>query len=230
MFEKSVIAVGALLLASVPVQSQFRNWENEIRVRGGIATPDGGGDYFDEKEFDFTGSAEDLEDAFFGVDYRRQLAGPLSLLVSLDGWQGTDRTQYREFEDTNGFPIRQEVALEVTAFTVGLQARLAPPRSPIVPYVGVGGGLYGYTLEEAGEFIDFSGEELEIFSGFFEDTGTGTGWYAQAGVEFGFGSGLTIFVEGRWTEADAELGGDFDGFGTLELSNRQIGGGVGFRF
>lgn len=230
MKPNTITTVALALLVVSPVAAQFRTWENEVRVRGGVLTPDGGGDYWDEKELDFTGEAADLEDAFFGVDYRRTLNSQLSLLFSIDGWEGSDPTRYRDFVDQDGFPIRHLQTLEVTSATVGLVVRLAPPRSPVVPYLGVGGGMYGWRLEEAGDFIDFTGPELEVFSGFFEDTGTAFGWYGLAGVEFGFGSGLTVFVEGKWNQADADLGGDFEGFGSLELSNRQLGAGVGFRF
>lgn len=230
MSRMMMIAIVAAALAS-PLSAQFRTWDQELRIRGGLFTPDGGSDYWDGREVDFSGDAGDLEDAFFGVDYRHTLAGgPTSLMFSVDSYEGEDVASYLDFVDQDGFPIRHRVSLEVSSVTLAWTARLAPPRSPLVPYVGVGGGIYSWSLEEVGDFIDFGAAEPEVFGGGFGDEGTTLGWYLVGGLDVTFGSGLSFFAEGRWSDASDELGGDFDGFGDLELSGLQVGGGVGWKF
>lgn len=224
------LILAAVVLLAVPAGAQFRDWNHELRVRSGLFAPEGGPDYWEEKEQDFTGDVDDLEDGYFGVDYRYAFNPVMGLMVSVDGYESSDYTEYLDFEDQAGFGIEHLQTFEVSSVTAGFVLRLGSPRSPVVPYIGAGGGFYTWRLEESGEFIDFDSNSLEIFEGTFYDEGTAPGWYAVAGLDVSFGSGFSFFAEARKTEASDELGDDFEGFGDLDLSGLQVGGGIGWKF
>ena len=49
-------------------------------------------------------------------------------------------------------------------------------------------------------------------------------------MEIPLSNGLSIFAEGRWLRADDELDEDFEDFGTLDLSGRDMRAGIAWRF
>ena len=228
-------ALLACLAAALPAEAQRYRHERygdqqSVRLRLGLFTPDGDSDFFEETELDFTGEAQEFEDAVAGIDYVYQMNRNLGLMLSADHFEGQQDQSYRDFEDNRGNRISHTSTLEISPLTVGLVVRLAPERSPVVPYVGAGGGIYAWRYEESGDFIDFGGSTLPVFSDTLEEEGTVLGYYLLAGVEVPISNYFSIIAEGRWDRADDELGGDFEDLGTLDLSGRRVMGGVAWRF
>jgi hypothetical protein len=215
-----------LLGVAAPAAAQ----DQAFRLRLGLFTPDGDGEFFAQAERDFTGSAGDFEDAVGGIDYQHRLGrGRVSLLVSADLFEGQTDRSYRDFVDDRGDEIVHTATLEVIPLTAGVKVDLAPERAPVIPYVGVGGGLYNYRYEESGDFIDFN--DFEVFSETFVAEGGVLGYYALAGIEVPIGPWFAFFAEGRWDRAEEDdLGDDFEGLGTLDLSGRRIMGGFAWAF
>ncbi len=204
--------------------------DNSVRLRLGLFTPDGKGDYFRDTRVDFTGDAKDLEDAVGGVDYELRLAHNLGLLISTDFFEGRNDQSYRDFEDNRGHNITHTTTLDITPVTAGLVVHLAPEGAPIVPYVGAGGGVYAWRLREKGDFIDFGDPNLTVFHDKLEADGAALGYYLQAGLDVPVSPYFSIFGEARWDRADDKLNRDFDGFGTIDLSGRRVMGGVAWHF
>ncbi len=232
----TILALGLVLLA-VPSWAQYQRpyrggsgQRNIFRVQGGVFTPDGDEDYFRDKELEFTGDADDFEDFSFGVDYLRLLSGRLALTSSANVFSGETDQSYLDFVDDFGLSITHSATLDTASFTLGMLFYLAARNSVVVPYVGIGGGLYTWRLEESGDFIDFSLVTPEIISDTFESEGEAFGYYYQVGLDIPLSSTLSVFAEGRWHEADDKLDEDFDGFGTLDLGGQEIRAGVAWRF
>jgi hypothetical protein len=204
--------------------------DNEIRLRLGVFTPRGDGDYFLDKKDDFTGDAQGLEDATYSVEWLRNVAPALDLSIGAGGYEGAQTQRYRDFTDNRGNSIFHDTTLEVQQFELGLQLRLAPRDAPIVPYLAAGGGWYAYTLTESGEFIDFTPPPATIFDDEFIAEGDALGYYLAAGLKARLGRDWGLFAEARWRKADDELSGDFSEFGTLDLSGREISAGVSWHF
>lgn len=205
--------------------------DHSVRLRLGLFTPEGEGQYFEGKKLDFTGDADDFEDVAGGIDYMYHAGSRFRFVLSGDVFEGQTDQRYLDFEDNFGNPIEHTTTLEITSVTAGLQVPLAPRGAAVVPYIGAGGGVYTYRLEERGEFIDFGGN-LEIFPATLEAEGSVLGYYLLAGLEVPIGPYFSFFAEGRWDRADDELGDDFDDpqFGTLDLSGRRIMGGIAWSF
>lgn len=226
---KTVTAAAlGLLAAALPASAQSRD-DHEFRLRAGLFEPDGGSDYWRDNFDQYIEDKSDYEGPAFGLDYRLGLGGRLGLLFSVDGTDVENTRPYRDFVDNRGRDIVNTARLELTSATVGLMIYLAPTHAPIQPYVGAGGGLYGYTLSEDGDFVDF-GNHNAVFNDSFETTGTALGYYLQAGLDVPISNSFSLFAEGRWHRAKDELDGDFDGFGDLDLASRTITGGLAFKF
>jgi hypothetical protein len=204
--------------------------DNELRFRAGSFEPDGESEYWDSTFFDFTGSPSSFEDVIVGMDYIHWLGPRLGLIASANGFE-TDTVQaYRDFEDASGRDIRHTTSFEVSSGTVGLILRFAGRKAAIQPYIGGGGGFYDWTLEESGDFIDFGGPDLLIFSDTFLADGTTFGTFFLAGLNIPVGDSWSVFAEARWDSADDELTDDFSGLGDIDLAGRQLAAGLAFRF
>jgi hypothetical protein len=224
------VALAALVLAALaagPASAQYYGGDNTIRFRAGLFEPEGDSEYWDDAEALFTGDASELEDTVFGIDYRRDLdpAGRFSLLVSASAYEGEDRREDRFFVDNLGFPIEHDVLLTIAPFTAGVNFNLLP-QGPVRPYVGAGGGFYVWELEETGDFV--FGDDI-FFESFLDEGGT-FGYYYLAGIEVPVGPSFALFAEGRWHNAEDELSDDFEDFGDLDLSGREITGGISWTF
>lgn len=219
--------VGMVCVLALPVAAQS---SNAFRFSAGLFEPDGESQYWDETFDTFTGAVSDFEDLEVSFEYQRRLTRRLSLVAGLSAYEGTEDLSYLDFVDTQGFGIFHENLLEIQTATLGLRLDLAGESSPIIPYVVFGGGLFGWTLTESGEFVDFGVIPEEIFATTFEDDGATFGTYWAVGVDIPLGSSWAIFAEARRTDAQDDLGGDFAGLGELDLSGQRIAGGFSWRF
>lgn len=230
-------ALAVLGLAEPVLAASYRragrgHWgeSQALRLQFGLFTPRGDSEYWDEKALDFTGDADSFEDLALGIEYLRYLGPRMGLLVGGNFYEGDATQVYRDFVDERGFDIGHDTELDIASFTVGLLAHLRRRDAAVVPYVGVGGGLYAWRLSEDGDFIDFGPAAPEIFTGFFEAEGTTLGYYLQAGLEVPIGSAWTVFADARWQRVTDELEDDFTGFGDLDLGGRSLSLGVAWSF
>lgn len=218
--------MGSILLAS----TAWGTGQQSFRVRLGLFEPDGDSIYWRDKELDFFGDVSDFEDTVVGIDYVMDVHPILSLIFSMDYYQGESEYSYRDFVEPGGRGIFHDTRLDITPLTFGLAFNLTPPRSPVRLFVGAGGGLYLWRLEETGDFIDFDVFPSEIFFGRFVVEGEEFGYYLHAGLEVPFGRSLSFVADARWDDVDADLNGDFAGFGTMDMSGARYSAGIGWRF
>lgn len=201
-----------------------------LRVQFGLLEPRANSDYFDDKALDFDFDSTDFEDNSFGVSYLRFISDHLGVQFGVTGYEGSADPFYLDFVEDNGANITHSNDLETTALTVGLLWHIVERDRAVVPYLGLGGGLVSYDLIENGDFIDFGTSPASIFTDRFSASGETFGWYFQAGLEVPLGQNWSIFAEAKWTRAEDDLEEDFDGFGELDLSSRDIAGGFSWSF
>lgn len=202
------------------------------KLHVGLLTPDGDSEFFDENSQVFTGDPGDLEDTSFTGDLEWALSPNTGVVFSLGSFKGTQRQSYLDFTDEFGGEIEHQSSLRVAPMTIGLNFYLAGRDSRISPYVGAGAGFYWWRYREVGDFILFgdTAADDEIIFDDFESDGTTIGYYLSAGVDFRITPMTSLFVEGRWHDADDEMADDFDGFGTIDLSGRDVSFGLAWRF
>jgi len=228
-------APAVMMLLAVPgfaANGNYGHWgETQVfRIDVGQFEPDGNSDYWDDIGFDFTADSEDFEDVVIGLEWIKFLSDRLGFAVSGTFYDASQTAEYRRFEDQFGSGIFHATDLEVTSFTIGLLVHLTQRDQAIVPYVGAGGGLWAWRLSEFGDFIDFGTDGLDVFSDFFEDEGDAFGYYWRAGIEVPLAPNWAVYAEGRWTDVDDELGRDFGGLGTLDLSGKSASAGLSISF
>ena len=224
-----VIAILAALVALPAVAGgPYGGDSGTFRIRFGEFTPNGDDDYWIDKRIDFTGDEDDFADDFLAVDYIHPVTDRMGVMLSAGSWEADVAQQYDDFVDPDGFGIFHTTSMELTSLEAGLVWNLLERGSPLSPYLGVGAGYYDWTLTEDGEFIDFA--DLSIFADRFVDSGDTFGWYWVAGLEVPIGPSASVFAEGRWTDMEDNLTGDFEGLGRLNLSGSTVAFGVGWAF
>jgi len=199
----------------------------EFRLWAGEFVPDFHGDFWDNNFRNFTGSRNDFQDVIGGGDFIFHFDRHNALMVSASYYTSNGLESYRAFLDQDNNPIRHRTTLDITAGTVGYVLFPAGTHAPVIPYLGAGVGVYGWRLHENGDFVDF-GQGNSIFTSSNSDSGAAFGYFFVAGLEVPVTRHVALLVDGRYTKAHANLGGDFGGFGRLELSGGQIVGGVAF--
>jgi hypothetical protein len=147
-------------------------------------------------------------------------------------------SEFKDWVDANDLPIEQTTTLERTLFTLGTRiyfrergrsvSRFAWVPKSFQPYIGGGGGVTRYELEQSGWFVDF--EDLDIFEDFFSASGTAATAYAVAGAEWWPIARLGLSLEGRYSYARSKLQGDFFDFDHIDLSGFQLTAGLSTRF
>jgi opacity protein-like surface antigen len=199
----------------------------EFRLWAGDFLPDFHGDYWDNNFRNFTGSRSDFQDVIGGGDFIFHFDRYNALMVSASFYTASGTESYRGFLDQDNNPISHRTSLDISAGTVGYVLFPAGTHNPVIPYLGAGIGVYGWRLHEDGDFIDFE-HANSIFSAANSDSGAAFGYFFVAGLEIPVTRHLAFLVDGRYTKAHANLGGDFNNFGRLDLSGGQIVGGLAF--
>ena len=235
---KPLLVVLSLCFVAQPALAQYKSRpytgppvaKNHFRVNVGYFSPSGGSDYWNDKKLDFTGSPDDFANASVGVDYIRQLTDRLGLLVTANFWDADSQQSYRDYTDELGANITHTTTVSTNALEVGLLYSFLSRQAVVIPYIAGAGGYYAWELKEVGDFIDFGAFPPQIFNDSFSSSGGTFGWSGIFGLEIPFGQKWSLFLEGRWQGAQAELDGDFQGFGTLDLSggSARIGASYGF--
>ena len=147
-------------------------------------------------------------------------------------------SEYRDFVDNDRLPIVQQTRLSETNLAGSVRfaltprgrevSRLAWIPSTVTPYVGAGGGMLFYRLEQEGDFVDFL--DFSIFPGQFESHGWTPSAQVFGGVDVRMWRRLFLSLEARYLWADADLGFDYIGFDPIDLTGFRISSGVSVAF
>ena len=212
------LTLGLPVIAGPPRGSN----DQSVQARLGGFFVNGDSNFWDDAEFDFTLEASDFDDVAFGLTYSHAFNRFLELDLNTDFFDSTVVSEYRDYVDGSGFQIFHDSTLEMLPVTVGLRVlpfgrAKAGGKKPVV-FLGAGGGVNFWRYEEVGDFINFDLPSQPIVFGVFEERGAAFVGYAAAGLELPVSHGFNVGFEARYFDSDDELGGDFAGFGTLDLS------------
>lgn len=229
------------LLAAAPAAAQdgylFGTPRGSVTFRVGGNHPAASGDLFQFMTDQMTLGRGDFAAVTGGIDLAVRVHRQADLVVGFSSAVSESRSEFRDYVETNDMPIRQTTELKRTPLTAGLKVHLTPRGrslgryafipSKVNPYVGAGGGIMWYRIEQNGDFVDF--ETLDIFTSNFLDEGfTGT-WYAAAGGDVWLLSRVGVNLEARYNWAKADLDGDFSDFDEIDLRGLQWTIGVTLR-
>lgn len=197
-----------------------------VGIRGGFFLAAENSDVFDFFSGLLTVDSGAFSAPSIGFDVGLRVHPRVDVVFGLDFSRTSVSSEYREFVEDNDLPILQETRLTATPITGSAKLYLMAPGREIsrhafvpravVPYLGGGGGLVWYKLEQGGDFIDFV--DLSIFTDRFQSDGFGLEYHAFGGVDVRVHPRLFLSIEARYLWADAGLDGDFIGFEPIDLS------------
>ncbi len=158
-----------------------------------------------------------------------KLAKGVHLGFHVDGYTRTVDTSYRDFVHDSGREIRQSLQLDVVPLGVSLRFVPIDRRGRVTPYAVVGADVFFYEYEEWGEFVDFDSPDLDILDDSFISYGATPGFHVAAGLRVPLDRDWSLFGEGRYQWAKADMGDDFRG-SELDLSGATALFGVRLQF
>ncbi|HEX4962828.1 MAG TPA: hypothetical protein VF173_18475 [Thermoanaerobaculia bacterium] len=221
---------------ALPSPSRFTEshlWLGQVKLNGRS-------DFWDDNFQNFKADRSRLDGIAFGGDYIKHLDLHNAFMLSAGLSVNTLNEPARHVLDESGNPLEHHLELGTLSLTAGYLLFPAGTQHPVIPYLGAGAGLYGgqlrsyrssFTPDDCNEdeedddgncptqFVDSQDSWFVTF-----------GYFALAGLEVPVSSHFALLVDGRYTVAHANLGGDFEDHGRLDLSGRQVTAGVAIRF
>lgn len=120
---------------------------------------------------------------------------------------------YRDFVNSNGTEIDQDLKLRVVPFTATVRFLPLGHQSAVQPYVGAGVGIYSWRYSETGQFVDFT--DRSIFRDTFVGSGSAVGPVVLGGIRVPVGP-AAIGGEIRYQAATSSVPAD-QGFAGSKL-------------
>ena len=210
-----------------------------VSIRWNLDLHRGRSDWYDFVQRELTLDSGDFNTPGIAGDVSFQLAPRFDLVAGASWGRRTTRSEYRDFVDNNRQPIEQQTRLTQAAFTAGVRYELLErgrtisslawiPRR-VVPYVGGGGGILYYDLEQFGDFVDVA--DFSVFPDVLPSNGIAPTAYVNGGLDIMLIKRLYLTVDGRYQWAAADLDeGAWRGFEPLDLSGVRISTGISVLF
>jgi hypothetical protein len=248
--------VGAALVAAaaLPVGAQgtgngylFGAPTGGLTIRAGWFIASANSDFFDEARQNFTLDKGDFGGPNIGADVAIRLTPQLDL--TFDGaWIGSShKSHYRRLVDADNKEIEQTTTLRRVPLTANIKAYLVPRGrsvgslayipAKVVPWIGVGGGLTWYKLEQSGDFVVNPADCLatgnstscSVFNDRLESSAWGPAVQGMGGVDVTLTPRIALTGDARYLWSRASMEDSFDGFEKIDLSGVSIALGVTFR-
>jgi outer membrane protein W len=217
----------------------FRPPVVRIGMRAGFNFARAASGVFDLATEELTLNRSDFGGFTIGADVAIRAADEVDIVLSATHISSSARSEFREWEDQDGFPITQRTTFSQTPLTASARFYLTPrgrqigrfawvPRK-FAPYVGGGGGAIYYQFKQNGSFVDFV--DLSIFDATLQSTGWAPVAMANAGADLSLNPRVTLNTDVRYHWASAEMTGSFtDITDDIDLNGFQLSVGVHFRF
>lgn len=236
----SVVALASRVPLAQDPDFLFQQPRLSVGLRGGMFLHRAGSEIHDFTTDQFTLERSDFQGLSLGVEGTLWLTSQLELALGLDGSRLTRRSVDREWVDfDDGSDIRQTTRLRhgpSVSFGVRWFVRDRGQRlsdfvwlpSEWNAFVGMGGGVMGYRLEQWGDFVD-EAEEI-IFNDRFESEGAAFFPYVSGGLEIGLTPRTSVTVESRYHWGKGDLARDFSAFEPVDLAGLRLTAGLSYRF
>jgi hypothetical protein len=165
---------------------------------------------------------KDFNGFTFGGEYLIGLGDYIEAGAGVSYYQHTVPSVYRNFVNTNGAEIQQELKLRIIPFSATVRF-LPIGRNGVAPYVGGGLGVFNWRYTETGEFVDF--DDNSVFRNSYKADGTAVGPVFLAGLRAPVGPAITIGGEVRYQKAVGDTKADEKPPETRLLDNKiDLGG------
>lgn len=242
----AALSVVSSAFAPAPAASQlggegfvFRPPTISMAIHGGYALPMARSDLFDQTFDDLILDRHDFESPYLGGELSIRASDRWDVSLEVGHAWSSARTEWRDFVEDDGRPIRQTVDFSRTPVTVSGKAYLTDRGrsigrfvwipSRVAPFVGAGAGMVRYRFQQDGDFVN--AETLEIFTDRLEQVGAGFTAHGFAGVDVLLKNMLYLTTQARYAWAEGGLDETiYEGFEPMDLSGFQVTLGLGLRF
>jgi len=231
---------GAFILpTAAPAQEGFlfRQPTVQLSLRFGQALPRVNGELFDQMRNRLTLDKGDFAAEAFDAEILFRATPMVDLGGGFQWAQSTAESEFRDFVYEDDSPIEQVTKLRRAAFNIVARAypfgrgdalaQYAWVPKRFTPFVGGGGGVLWYRLNQRGDFVDE--DTFDIFDNEYESNGSALAGVLLAGADYWVTPAIAVTGEGRYTFAADEPGGDFQ-YSSIDLSGMQFTAGISFRF
>ena len=218
MLRRLILLSLAAFMLSLPVLAD----EPVFRLRVGQYTPDGESAFWKDKEEVFDGSAGGLKDASYGLDWNYPITQGLGVLLAGSLFDG--KNDHAALEDSS-FSGTHRTELRIASVSV-LMTYMAPSEWRIRPWIGVGGGVHQWKLQETGDVIE--GDDL--VNGKLTEDDLEFGFTVALGVDFWIQENWGLSLDYRQHFLDADPSKDFEDRGNIDLSGQEVALGLIWMF
>ena len=184
------------------------------------------------KDLDFLAYRFDrFKNVTFGGEYLVGLNDFVEAGGSIGYYQSTVPAVDVNYSTANLGNINADLKLRIVPFNATIRVLPLGHRAPVVPYVGVGVGVFAWRYSESGQFVDYPlngtlPANPAIFNGTFSDSGAAVGPVVLGGVLVPIGPMAPGF-EVRWQSAKGNLNTDpITGFSAPKIDL----GGINYLF
>ncbi len=226
---RATVVLSLLTLASVPVVSEA----GSLDLRVGAFFPTTKSNLFVDDAELYVKDGRRLEKKDWigfagGAQFNVKVSELAELGFSIDGYQRTLDTSYREFVSESDREIFQ--TLRLTTVPIAVQLRLGPTgRGQFSPYLAVGGDMIPYRYEEFGDFVDFDSPSNTIIADSFVSDGVGWGFHVASGVRAPVSHDFSVNAEVKYQWSKDDMPDDFAG-NRIDLGGLTATLGLNIRF
>lgn len=210
-----------ILFTLVGLGSQFGK---NMFFRIGIQNVDMKSDLWEINMQNLALNKTDMQGVSYGLGYEFFINRFMAIDIEAGTYKKVRNTMYRDFTYDDDTPINQNLSLSVNSIELNLNLLPIGYRKSFYPYIGVGGGVYIWTFEQWGEFIDFTDDS--VYQGFAESRRISFGANAKAGLMVRVGRDLGFSIEGKYRYLKGALGSEFEGFDKLDLNGWTFSFGI----
>ena len=168
----------------------------------------------------------DMQNAYYGLGYEFFLNKNVSIDIEAGTYKKIRNTKYKDYTYSDDSPIYQSLSLNINSVEANVNLLPLGYKRNIYPYISAGGGVYIWTYEQWGSFINFVDETIE--DGYAKTRTITLGGNAKAGIVVRAGKTLGFSAEAKYRFLTGALSSEFEGFADLDLSGWTFSFGVHF--
>jgi hypothetical protein len=203
-------------------------FSQSVNLKLGLFIPQLRSELWDVNLENLTFSKSDMINAYYSGEYEFYFDRHASFSVEVGSYTRTIYAQYRDYTFEDGAPIFQNISLRIVPVEANLKYYPMGHRYAIFPFIGVGAGVYAWTYQQWGDFINF--EDDSVNEGLAETRRFGFGLNGRCGMVFRFHPRLAFTLEGKYQYLKGHLSENFQGFNQLDMGGFTVNAGINVYF
>lgn len=207
--KRIALMIAMIVLVSGSIFSQ------SVNLKIGLFFPQLNSDLWEINMENLTFARPDMVNGYYGAEFESPFGRYSSFFLEFGSFNKTVEAQYRDYTYMNGDPIFQSVSLRIVPIEAGIKYYPSGHRHTLNPFIGAGVGLYFWTYQQWGDFINFTDDTIS--DGFAETRRIGFGLNGRVGLVYRFSSRLAFALEGKYQYLKGRLSEYFEGFNSLDM-------------